>query len=239
MGYTESHKSKGRDYHDTFVAADLKPHRAMLWRLEQRALDRLLGKHLGTRKIVQLDFACGTGRILAHFQGKVDAATGVDVSPSMMEVARQVAPNAELIQADLTQQDVLGDRQFNLITAFRFFPNAEPELRHAVIRVLARHLASDGILIFNNHKNRDSLPRRAARVLGREAADSTMTHEEVEQMLREAGLRIADVVPLASLPFSDNHLLMPIPVLEFVERRISGMRALAGIAQDLIYVCVK
>ena len=240
MGYTESHKGKGRDYHESFVTADVKPHRAMLWRLEQRALDRLLQKHLGsTRSLTQLDFACGTGRILAHFQAKVASATGVDVSTSMMEVARQVAPRAELIEADLTKQDVLASRQFNLITAFRFFPNAEPELRQAVMNVLARHLAPGGVLVFNNHKNRNSLPRRVARLLGRESTDSTMTHREVEVLLSGAGLRVVEIVPLASLPFSDNHLVVPVSVLEFVEQRISGVGALAGIAQDLIYVCAK
>jgi len=239
MGYTESHKDKGREYHESFVTADLKPHRAMLWRLEQRALDDVLRKHLGTSTISQLDFACGTGRILAHFQSKVGSATGVDVSRSMMEVARQVAPRTEFIEADLTKQDVLGDRQFNLITSFRFFPNAEPELRQAVIRVLARHLAPGGVLVFNNHKNRNSIPRRVARMLGREAGDSTMTHQEVQQLVTGAGLRIVEVIPLASLPFSDNHLVLPVSVLEFVERRISGVGALAGIAQDLIYVCAR
>jgi SAM-dependent methyltransferase len=238
MGYTDSHKGKGSNYHQTF-APEVNPHRAMLWRLEQRALDEVLRNHLVPEKIAHLDFACGTGRILGHLSRHVASATGVDVSSSMMEVARKVAPGAELIEADLTQRDALGERQFDLVTAFRFFPNAEPELRRAVIRVLARHLAPRGVLVFNNHKNRNSLHRRISRALGREAPGLTMTHAEVETLVAEGGLRIVEVVPLASLPFSETHLLVPVPLLEFLERGLSGRQALTSIAQDVVYVCAR
>jgi SAM-dependent methyltransferase len=238
MGYTESHKGKGRDYHESF-APEVKPHRAMIWRLEQRALDGILRDHLVAGEVTHLDFACGTGRILAHFLGRVASTTGVDVSSTMMEVAREVAPGAELIEADLTQRDVLGERYFDLITAFRFFPNAEPDLRRAALRVLVRHLAPHGVLVFNNHKNRNSLPRRISRFLGRRVAEPTMSDGEVQTLVAEAGLRIVEVIPLAILPFSENHLLLPVALLEVVERPISGWSPLSGIAQDVIYVCAK
>lgn len=238
MGYTESHKQKGRDYHETFTP-EVNPHRAMLWRLEQRALDGILRDHLEPGKVAHLDFACGTGRVLGHLRSRVASATGVDVAPSMMAVAREVAPEAELIEADLTQRDVLGERQFDLITAFRFFPNAEPELRLAVLRVLARHVAPRGVLVFNNHKNRNSIRGRISRFLGRADSMPTMTDAEVRALVADAGLRVVESIPLASLPFSDNHLILPIPLLEFLEWRISGVPALTGIAQDVIYVCAR
>jgi SAM-dependent methyltransferase len=238
MGYTESHKSKGRDYHDTFTP-EVNPHRAMLWRLEQGVLDRIVRQHLKPEKVSHLDFACGTGRVLGHFRNRFASATGVDVAPSMMAVAREVAPAAELIEADLTQRDVLGERQFDLITAFRFFPNAEPELRRAVIDVLARHLSPRGVLVFNNHKNRNSIRGRVARLLGRASAEPTMTDTEVRALVAKAGLKVVETLPLASLPFSDNHQILPIPVLEFLERGLGGLPALTGIAQDVIYVCAR
>jgi len=157
----------------------------------------------------------------------------------MMEVARNVAPSAELIEADLTQQDVLADREFDLITAFRFFPNAEPKLRLAVFQVLARHLAPHGIFVFNNHKNRNSLRRRISRLLGREVARGTMTHADVEALVAAGNLRILEVIPLASLPLSEKRRLLPISVAESLERRFSGQPRLAGLAQNLIYVCAR
>jgi predicted TPR repeat methyltransferase len=211
----------------------------MVWRLEQRVLDRVLSDHLESGKVALLDFACGTGRIMGHLLGRVGSVTGVDVSSSMMEIARKVAPGAELIEADLTQNDVLGERCFDLVTSFRFFPNAEPELRRSVMRALARHLSPRGVLVFNNHKNRNSLRRRISRFLGREVTRGTMTHAEVETLLAGAGLRILETIPLASLPISDKHLLLPISLLEPVERWLGGSPRLASVAQDIIYVCAR
>lgn len=238
MSYTESHKSKGYDYHESF-SPDVNPYRAMVWRLEQQALNGILRDHLLATKVAHLDFACGTGRLLGHFGGQVTSATGIDVSSSMMEVARKVAPGAELIEADLTRNDVLAERKFELITAFRFFPNAEPELRRAVLSVLAKHLAPRGVLVFNNHKNGNSLRRRISRLLGREDPSGTMTHAEVEVLVRQAGLSIRSTIPLAFLPVSENHLLLPISLVYALERRISGLPALAPLAQHVIYVCTR
>lgn len=236
MPYTDRHKGRGDDYDETF-SPEVNPYRAMVWRLEQAELDRILRKYLAPGRVSQLDFACGTGRILGHLRGQVASAVGVDVSSSMLERARRAAPDAELIEADLTREDVLGERRFDLITAFRFFPNAEPELRQAVFRILARHLGAGGILVFNNHKHRDSLRRRIARARGREVARGTMTRADAEALAAGAGLRILEVVPLACLPLSEERLPLPVALAEYLERRLSGRPAMTGIAQDLLYVC--
>ncbi len=238
LPYIDRHKARGCDYDETF-SPELHPYRAMMWRLEQRALSGILRDHLASGKATLLDFACGTGRILVHFRGQVAKATGVDVSSSMMEVARKGVPEAELIEADLTKEDVLGERRFDLITAFRFFPNAEPELRRSVLLVLARHLAPQGLLVFNNHKNRNSLARRLSRLFGREVQRGTMSHAEVEALLGLAGLRIVKAIPLGSLPVSDRHLLLPVGLLERLERWLSGVPPLAALAQNVIYVCAR
>lgn len=234
--YRESHQGRGPDYDESF-SPDVNPHRAMVWRLEQRALDTIWRDYLDGRRVSHLDFACGTGRILRHFCDRVTDATGVDVSSSMLEVARKVVPAAELIEADLTKAAVLEGRRFDLITAFRFFPNAEPELRRAAFSVLARHLAPQGVLIFNNHKNRNSLRRSLSGLLGRAVSRGTMTHDQVHALVADAGLRVQRVIPLACLPASDRHLLLPIWLLEPLERRMSRFPGAAMLSQNLIYVC--
>jgi SAM-dependent methyltransferase len=236
LPYAERHKARGSDYDETF-SPEVNPYRAMVWRLEQRALDGILRDYLVPGKIAHLDFACGTGRILGHLLGKVGSATGVDVSSSMMEVAQKVAPEAELIEADLTQDDVLGERRFDLITAFRFFPNAESDLRQAVFRVLARHLAPHGVLVFNNHKNRNSLARRIYRRLGRGVVRGTMSHDEVEVLVAQVGLRIQEMIPLGSLPVSEKHPMLPTALVEPLEQWMSRLPGLAAVAQNVIYVC--
>jgi SAM-dependent methyltransferase len=234
--YRERHKGRGPDYEESF-SPDVNPHRAMVWRLEQRALDGIWRDYLGARKASHLDFACGTGRILRHFLGRMTHATGVDVSSSMLEVARKAVPAAELIEADLTQADVLDGRRFDLITAFRFFPNAEPELRRAVFSILARHLAPRGVLVFNNHKNRNSLRRRLSGLMGSARNQGTMTHQQVDALAAEAGLRVLRLIPLACLPASDRHLLLPIRLLEPLERGMSRIPGAGMLAQNVVYVC--
>jgi SAM-dependent methyltransferase len=234
--YTDRHKGRGAEYHETF-SPDVNPYRAMAWRLEQRVLDRILREHLLGRAFTHLDFACGTGRILEYFARHPASSTGVDVSSSMMEVARSVAPGAELIEADLTERDVLGERRFDVITAFRFFPNAEPELRRSVFATLARHLAADGVLIFNNHKNRNSLRGRLSRLRRRGSPRGTMTHQEAEALLAGAGLRILEATPVASLPLSDKRLWLPVGLVEPVERMLGRWSGLVPVAQDVVYVC--
>lgn len=239
--YRDSHAAKGADYHDTFSSL---PHRAMLWKLEQRLLSRLVTAMFPNRRAHYLDFACGTGRILAHVSPMVRSATGVDVSTSMLEIARSALPGADLIEADVTREDRLDGREFDLITAFRFFPNAEPSLRREVAQVLARHLAPAGALIFNNHKNSSSLARLLASAFRRiPRAESTsgeartMSRAEVRELVEGAGLRIEREIPLAVLPCTDRHMLRPTALLQALESVLSHVPFTAGIAQDLVYVC--
>ncbi|MGN6391566.1 MAG: class I SAM-dependent DNA methyltransferase [Gemmatimonadales bacterium] len=235
MRYTDSHKGKGADYHELF-SPERNPYRAMIWRLEQRALDSIRREYLQAGPFTHLDFACGTGRILAYFSGAASTSTGVDVSPTMLTVARQTTPAAEFLEADLTASDVLGTRTFDLITAFRFFPNAEPELRQTALSILVRHLAPGGVIVFNNHKNRDSLRWRISLLRGRGSTAGTMNDAEVKALVSNAGLRVYRVVPLAILPFSEKHRL-PIRLIEGVEHLLDRWSGIAPMAQDVIYVC--
>ena len=235
QSYRESHKRKGLDYHQTFVT---ERHRAMLWRLEQRILDQIFDRYLADRDIDYLDFACGTGRILGFLQSRVQSATGIDVSSSMLEVARAHVPGARALEGDITREPVLAGERFGLITAFRFFPNAEPELRADVLRALVRLLGPGGWLVFNNHVNSESLVHRIVRLLGR-GGDSGMTDSEVRSMVEQAGLRVVEACPLGVLPITDRHMLRPEIVAETVERALAHFPGVTRLAQDVIYVCSK
>ena len=117
--YRESHKNKGLNYQEGFERI---PHRAMMWELEQSALDKIFDSFFPEQRPDYLDFACGTGRILGYLADRARSSTGVDVSQSMLSVARARVPGANIIQCDITRDDPFGDRTFELITAFRFFP---------------------------------------------------------------------------------------------------------------------
>ena len=153
--YRESHTDTGRGRrYDRFYATD--PWVKFLWFREQQVLEDILHTYFAGGEVNLLDFACGTGRIAGFLESRVATAVGVDISEPMLEAARQNLKRTELISADHTRDPVLQGRRFNLITAFRFFTNAEPELRREALKGLVPLLAEDGCLVFNNHRNRSS-----------------------------------------------------------------------------------
>jgi ubiquinone/menaquinone biosynthesis C-methylase UbiE len=233
--YRLSHRSadKAERYDRSF---HLDPWRAHLWRREQAVLERVLREHFGDRRPdSHLDFACGTGRVLAALRGRVGASVGVDVSAEMLRVAAGRLPDARLIQADLTRRDVLGEERFDLITAFRFLANAQDSLRAEALRVLGAHLRPRGRLVFNNHKNHSSLLYGLSRLAGRTAR--TLSHGQVRRLAREAHLEIVSVHPLGLLPATDGRMIGPARFHEVVDLAFARGALGRAWAQDIVYVC--
>lgn len=232
--YRESHQQKGAEYHSEFQR---NPRRRLLWRIEQQALDLILNGCPNAESATHLDFACGTGRVLKYVEPRVASSTGVDISPSMLAVAAQTSPHSTLIEADLTRNDPLGDRQFDIITAFRFFPNAERELRVAAIEVLARHLTPEGRLVFNNHRSTHSLRKRMVRwaTAGRRGV-SGMSPDDVLPLIRSAGLNVERTYHAGVVPEAEQLLLRP-RVLVSAAERVCSKLPLSAWAEDVIYVC--
>lgn len=235
--YRDSHlqQGKGKSYHATFTN---EPYRRMVWQFEKNILDNILSIYYKDLEINYLDFACGTGRILTHLKRHAKVAVGVDLSPSMLEVARDNNKTVEIIEADLTRNDALGERKFNLITAFRFFPNAQPELQRQVMQVLTRHLSDNGCLVFNNHKNTACSRNRLLKILGRHGYTG-MCDAEVKSLLTEAGLEIVKVYPLCVFPASEGLQLLPVSFLIPIETLLSKCRPIRNLGENLIYVCRK
>lgn len=232
--YRKSHLHKGSDYHSRFQD---NPRRALLWRLEQELLGRILQRFFASQPIDHLDFACGSGRILALLEDRTRSSTGVDVSASMLAAARANIRRAELIEGDLTRNDLVDGRRFDLITAFRFFPNAEPELRREAIAALAERMAGDGILVFNNHRNLSSLTNRLARLASRgRAGKEGMWESDVEELVAGAGLEIRTRYHTGILPETELHVLPGRRWVAALERMATRL-PLADLSDDVLYVC--
>lgn len=233
--YRKSHLAagKGKSYHAAFSN---NSYRAIIWEMEKVLLGRIMERFLIGRRISHLDFACGTGRILAYCEEYSDISLGVDVSASMLDVARKNVRRGELIQADLTIKDVLGKRKFNFITAFRFFPNAQPELRIAVMQILTNHLEDGGYIVFNNHKNTGSIRRRLAYMCGRNS-DRGMSMEEVSGLLDSNGLKVDHVYPLSIFPTTETRMLLPKFLLMPLEKFLCCLPMFRNLGGNLIFVC--
>lgn len=198
ISYTESHKyaGKGAEYEQFHQT----PWQKFLWSREQEILLKILEKYFADRDVHLLDFACGTGRIAALLENRVKTSTGVDVSDSMLAIAREKLKCTQIIEADITVQNVLKPRKFNLITAFRFFLNAEPELSAAVLRALVEVLDEDGYLVFNNHRNWNcpwtKLVHAYHQLRRPEGMFNVMGIREMQELAQGAGLEIVELYPV-------------------------------------------
>ena len=233
--YRESHlqPGKGQSYHAVFSDDS---YRNMVWKFEKDILDHILTVFFKNSEIHHFDFACGTGRILSYLEDRTRIAVGVDLSPSMLEVARKNSRTAEIIEADITRSNVLGDRKFNLITAFRFFPNAEAKLRMEAMQALSKHLDDNGYLVFNNHKNTGSTRNRLARLFGRRGYKG-MSIAEAKELLAETGLEIVKIHPLCVFPASEKHRLLPLFLLRPLNALLDKCRLFQSLGENLIFVC--
>jgi len=232
--YRNSHlkETKGETYSEQFIS---NPYRSMIWGFEKEVLDKIVKTFLN-KDIHHLDFACGTGRILGHIQKKVQRSVGIDLSPSMLKIARADVPDSEIIEADITRDDVLLDQKFNLITAFRFFPNAQSQLREEAMSKLVDRLDVDGIIVFNNHRNTASLLNRIWRLIGR-GGNVGMAPAEVKKLLAHANLEIIKKYHINVIPSTDTHMLLPKFILTFLERMLSACPIFSNLAMNHIFVC--
>jgi SAM-dependent methyltransferase len=95
-----------------------------------------------------LDVACGTGRHLQAFAGRVDEVVGVDASPAMLRLAAdRLGPDVRLVEADFVSLDL--GRRFDLVTClFSSIGHvADGAGLDAAIAAMARHVAPGGLLV--------------------------------------------------------------------------------------------
>lgn len=98
---------------DQFSA--LAPTKAENAFIEQPAMRAALAD---VRGLDVLDAGCGPGILLEYLVGQgVRSATGIDVTPRMLELARERAPEAKLLLADLARPLPFGDDAFDTIAS--------------------------------------------------------------------------------------------------------------------------
>lgn len=249
IDYRDSHTrvGKGNVYNDSF---DKYSFRREMWVWEQKQLDKIFAeRHKEGHSI--LDFACGTGRILKYLSSKSDKVTGVDISEVMLDVCRKRVPNVNLVHADLTRDNVLKEKQsYDIITSFRFFLNAQNELRVEVLNVLRDLLKDDGVFIFNNHGNSLHLGYPLAKIicgiknifLSKEKKIynlNGLSEAKMKSLLDENGFEIVDSYHRAVLPIVNEKTAFNVSKIEAIENWLSSKSSMRIFAKSVIYVCQK
>ncbi|NOX54763.1 MAG: class I SAM-dependent methyltransferase [Planctomycetes bacterium] len=147
-----------------------------IWRLFPRGVPRYL------------DFACGTGRITSIVGPLAQESYGLDISETMILRARQKCPSTTFIVADATRER-LEIAPVDLVTAFRFFGNAQQELRREALAAIWTLLRPGGYLIMNNHKNAGSVRCTLRRLRG-ETLTQTLDYKGTVEILKDAGFKV-------------------------------------------------
>ena len=232
--YRESHLASGASYDATIARGGFDAYMAF-W--EHRHLSAVVRKLFPRRADRYMDFACGTGRVTATVAPLCKETVAVDVSASMMAMARERVPEACFHLCDLTREHAdLG--AFDLITAFRFFGNAQDELREGALRAITARLSPGGWLVTNNHRNPAALSSRLDKLTGGDAAGMDLTQHKFVRLLERHGLRVHAQYPIGTWMFRSalfGSLDAEHPRAQRLERWFSR-RAFAGISPDVIVV---
>ena len=197
--------------------------------LEKPMLQKILNRLKDEGCVSCLDFACGTGRISEVNAEYFDVNYGVDVSEAMLDQARKIGGQTIYIKRDLTKE--LLDRKFDVVTAFRFFLNAEHELKIDALNAIANSLTENGRLVTNIHVNSSSILGIAYKFrnkLSRSVKANTLSQVEFKNYLSNAGFIVEKIYLYSYLPrigwfyprfyaslmfpfenFQENHTVLP------------------------------
>jgi ubiquinone/menaquinone biosynthesis C-methylase UbiE len=162
--------------------------------LEKRALRKALGvvgKALPRPRV--LDVPCGTGRITELLLEQGLDVTGGDISPAMMEVAREktarFGEHVSYRQLDLDRLD-LPEGSFDLVTCIRLFHHLETGARGRILGELARVSRRFVLVNVSLSSAYHRLRRRVKRFLGQGVSRTSSTWTEIYREAAAAGLRI-------------------------------------------------
>lgn len=216
-----------------------------VWAWQRPVVERIIQefKRGRTLPVRLLDFACGTGRVIATLEPLVDTAEGIDISENMVAVARKKCRTARLQVGDILAQPELLQPPYDVITCFRFLLNVEPELRVRILKTLRTALRPGGLLVVNVHGNSRSL-RHPAVVWRRWRERSAKTHAMLNEMsppetswlLRESGFQIVTQFGFGMLP--PTFYRTPLRrVAAAADQFLAGENRWSNCAIDQLFVC--
>ena len=114
-----------------------------------------------------LDFGCGVGRLTQALAGHFELVCGVDISPTMIENARNLNQYKENCSYHLNVRrdlSIFEDDRFSFIYSSMVLQHMSPEVARNYLAEFGRILKPGGILIFqlpSRFKNEDGLPSGA------------------------------------------------------------------------------
>jgi SAM-dependent methyltransferase len=243
-GYSEKFReaTAAAEYEGVYIAGTADH---AIWTHERKILTDLLARYREKWPACDyLDFACGTGRVIEFMERRVTTSRGIDISPEMLRLAAPKLQRSELICSDITKS-AAPEGKYDLITAFRFFLNAEPSLRVAVIKALAARLKnSESMLVLTNHGNPVSykgalwpIHRTRQFLFGPQSFGNYLTHKQIKHLLDESGLHMVERFGCGII--SPRLFKVAPSMADSIERRFGCGKVARAIGVNQIYVVSK
>jgi ubiquinone/menaquinone biosynthesis C-methylase UbiE len=241
IDYRNSHtaQDKGISYQKSFT--DLK-YRKYIWSWEKKILNKVLKKYfINKKQIKYLDFACGTGRIIHFLEENMFESIGIDISESMLKIALENVKKSKILKIDITRKKIFDDNYFDFITAFRFFLNAQPELREEALNAISKILKQDGYFVFNIHLNKNSMFFRIAclfrKIKGADYDICAVSIKEINQLIEKTDLQIISTYHYGLIPIFNDNTKIPIWLIDPFEKFASRISYFKYLSKYLIFVC--
>jgi SAM-dependent methyltransferase len=155
-----------------------------------------------------LDVGCGPGTVTAYLTDRGVNASGVDLSPRMIEHARRLYPRCRFSVASSTDLD-LADSSLGGVLGWWSLFNLPRDVLPRVLSSFARALMPSGQLIIATHVGDEDVARTEA--YGGVAVNWTTFQWQPEQLaalVEQAGLR-----PVAELRLPEDGQIGPVVVL--------------------------
>lgn len=236
--YHDSHVGEGRG--GVYDARYRLGAEAFYWEnFEQPYLTELFPHLAKTHPGRFLDVACGTGRILHLAAPCFSESIGIDISQDMLKEAQGKCPNSQLLQMDISSatEDI---GMFSVISLFRFLLNSEPQLREDALCWIRSILATNGVLVVNNHMNASSCIGVLLRLRNLQLGyrrHNILAESEIKTLLARHGFRIKESFGFALIPSLRNRMWLPPKILLAIERRLRVIPGFQRWCKDRIYIC--
>ena len=238
VSYRESHTAE--DTAKNYDKAIGSKFESRIYMIEDILFWKLLNKYAKKDSKI-LDFACWTGRKTSFLKEHYEDVRWFDISDAMLSVARQKYQNIDFYKVDLWKDKV--DEKFDLITAFRFFLNAEDSLKKYILKNMRDILKDSWYIIFNIHYNKYSLACLLQRITYYLWMDkhkqNVVSYWQMEKILEECWYEIKESIWYSHLLGWSILRWLPFNFLKDIDLFLMKIDCIKYFAKDIMFVVKK
>ena len=226
-------------------------HIRLIYSLEQQVLNKFFQK-IDSKNKSLMDFACGSGRWTQYLENEFSETVGVDVSDQMLAYAKGKCKKAQFISTDITNNPVsqkLSGKKFDVITAFRFYKNAESKLREQVTAEIGKYLKNGGYFIFDLHLNTFSIMGIIANIMNffklnklfklGNLKTRTIALHNIKKLFKGSEFKIVDYFGTGIFPGRSNYTILPFKLLNRIESYFTHNKILRNYCYTILVIAQK